>query len=836
MARSFAQKLTWCVCAISAAACTAQERHAESSTPSIRATAMTSSGQNAAPSAASAGHAAKPKPSAVPAGPWNVERTYQAHLAEQRDLEFPQLERELSLAVKVDAPLSFSPATARFGAVTLDKLALTPEERAAFQRDGIVNVDHRQRYSMAAAYYGIFTRDLPVLVTTDSILHALHRSYDGVLEELETSVFTRTLGTMLAKSHESLRGVRVSTPKLKASYADVDLYLCVARNLLAGVAPNSKLSVPSLFGNDTEVRAVLDKIASLHLEMPPGSELYGGHRAVDYSQFKPRGHYTRSPELTRYFQAMMWLERADTGFVIATPAENTGIRADAERELRSAGLLALLVEASGELPSFDSMSRTIDFMVGSSDNLTIGQLAKALHEAGIQQPKALEESGNVVALRQRLSRSAQQQIRSQVLVPPQGAEQEAQTPELFQLFGQRFLLDSFLLSRLVYDSIWFKGRAIERQMPSGLDVMAALGNDEAARLLRPELERFQYSSNLLAARRTVDDIRPEQFEENVPSLWLDSLRKLDDVPARGNFPEVMKRTPFKRKQLQTQLASWAELRHDTVLYGKQSYSAGIMCEYPEGYVEPYPEFFARLALLTSRTGRQLSALGSNARLSSFFGDFSKTMQFLELLARKELDGKPFTAEESGFLKKTIDQRGQGCGPPTYDGWYTRLFYGGDAQAYKPTVSDVHTDPTSGKVLQEAVGDANFLVVAVDNQQNHAVYVGPVYSYFEFLHDASDRLTDEQWQAAIRSEQLPPRPLWWSRAFPAKAVKRELANAGPHPKETDPRMQAVGRLLERYRNSHGEEQQRLLREIDELSEAARTPPLPPATPRDTPAKK
>ena len=57
----------------------------------------------------------------------------------------------------------------------------------------------------------------------------------------------------------------------------------------------------------------------------------------------------------------------------------------------------------------------------------------------------------------------------------------------------------------------------------------------------------------------------------------------------------MRRTAYQRKQLQTQLASWAELRHDTVLYGKQSYSMGILCEYPEGYVEPYPEFFARIA-------------------------------------------------------------------------------------------------------------------------------------------------------------------------------------------------------------------------------------------------
>jgi hypothetical protein len=834
MARSFARNLALWMCAVAAGACAGQERKAGPNSSLARPSAAPSA--SSAPAAASSADveallaSAKAKvPASKPvseseesARPPNVERLYQAHLAEQRDLEFPQLERELSLARQADAPLSFKPTAARYARVALDKLALTPEERAAFERDGVVNVDHRQRYSMAAAYYAIFTRDLPVLVTTDSILHALHRSYDEILKELEITQFTSTLSATLKKSHETLRTPKVTTPKLEASYADVDLYLTVARNLLAAAESHSTLSVPSLFGNDAKVKAILTKVAAFQLGT---SELYGGRRSIDYSQFKPRGHYTESPELIRYFQTMIWLGRADTGFVLAPPDKNTGIRADAERELRSASLLALAVEQSGERPSFDVMNQTIDFLVGGSDNLTIAQLLSALRDAGIQDPKALEQTESIVLLQQRVAQGAHQQIRSQVLISPQNAEEAVPPPALFQLFGQRFLFDSYLLSRLVYDSISFKGQKIERMMPRGLDVMAALGNDEATRLLRPELERFHYSSNLLAARRTVEDIRPEQFEQNVASLWLDSLRKLDDVPARGHFPQAMKRTPFRRKQLQTQLASWAELRHDTVLYGKQSYTAGVLCQYPEGYVEPYPEFFARLALLTERAGQRLTALGV-PDTGSFLAKFSNTMKYLEILARKELDGQPFTAEESGFLKKTIDQDGDGCGPPTYDGWYTRLIYGGEAQEWKPTVTDVHTDPTSGRVLQEGVGDANFIVVAVDNQQDRAAYVGPVYSYYEFTHSASDRLTDEQWRAAIGRNDLPPRPNWWSSAFPAKPLKRELADAGSHPNETDPRVFAVRRMYEQLHNMPpGAERDRLRRELQLQSEATRTPPLP-----------
>lgn len=766
---------------------------------------------------------------ATASAPPNVAQRFQAHLAEHRDLEVADLERESSLKRPPDRPLSFNPEAARFASAAFDKLALSPEERSAFKKDGVVNVDHQQRYSMGAAYYAIFTRDLPVLVTTDSILHALHRSYDAILQDLETTEFTNTLQTTLEKSHEALRKANPATPKLKASYQDVDFYLTVARNLLSESKPGNPLAVPSLLGNDAQVKLTLNKIASLKLEFPPEhSDIYGGKRAIDYSQFKPRGHYTASPALARYFQALMWLGRADTGFVLAPPDKNAGIVADDERELRSAALLALTVEQSGEQARFEAMGRAIDFMVGSSDNLTVSQLLGALRAAGIHDPSALEQTGSVVAVQEKVAHAGQQQIRGQTLVPPEIAEAEAQPPSLFQLLGQRFMIDSYALSRLVYDSIEFKGNKQERQMPMGLDVMAAFGNDEATRLLRPELQRFNYSSNLLAVRRTLDDQRPEEIEQSVAGLWLDSLRKLDDVPSKGHFPEAMKRTPFARKQLQTQLASWAELRHDTVLYAKESYSAGIMCEYPEGYVEPYPELFARLAQLSSLAKQRFVAMGLTQAYADFFGSFSDTMRYLEILARKELEAKPFSAEESGFLKKTIDARGFGCGPPTYDGWYVRLFYGGEAQLWKPSVSDVHTDPTSGTVLQAGVGDVNFMLLAVDNQKDHAVYVGPVYSYYEFTRSASDRMTDEEWSAAISAGAVPARPAWWAAAFPSKPSRRTLRGAQVQPKETDPRALAADQLLKKARGLKGPELRRMLGEAAARSAAADKPPLPPAS--------
>ena len=55
--------------------------------------------------------------------------------------------------------------------------------------------------------------------------------------------------------------------------------------------------------------------------------------------------------------------------------------------------------------------------------------------------------------------------------------------------------------------------------------------------------------------------------------------------------------------LNTQLGSWAELRHDTLLYAKQSYTGIPACEYPDVYVEPYPELFAAIVKYAEQGAR-----------------------------------------------------------------------------------------------------------------------------------------------------------------------------------------------------------------------------------------
>src|SRR5262249_6040775 len=154
----------------------------------------------------------------------------------------------------------------------------------------------------------------------------------------------------------------------------------------------------------------------------------------------------------------------------------------------------------------------------------------------------------------------------------------------------------------------------------------------------------------------VDGVAPAFWQDNLYNTWLDALRAFNaDRTPQKHFPQVMKTQAWQRKELQTQLASWAELRHDTVLYVKQSYSRAS-CEYPAGYVEPYPEFYAKIKRFADKA-QELFADGDMRVLAQgakfyrdYFRNFSETMAKLETLARKELKAEAFTKEETDFVK------------------------------------------------------------------------------------------------------------------------------------------------------------------------------------------
>ncbi len=255
--------------------------------------------------------------------------------------------------------------------------------------------------------------------------------------------------------------------------------------------------------------------------------------------------------------------------------------------------------------------------------------------------------------------------------------------------------------------------------------------------------------------------------------WLVTLRELSAPTTDPKYPEAMRTRAWGMKTLNTQLASWTQLRHDTILYAKQSYGA-TTCYYPAGFVEPRAEFwgrFERMAILAAslieKTPFPESVQNIQQKQAKFFRNFAQQLAILKGIAVKELAQQPLTEAETQFLRRIVEITERGSGDPTFSGWYPGLFYKEpkDSAEWDAIVADVHTDVPEpqvgdpGSVLHEGIGNVDLLMIAVDNGSDKMVYAGPVLSHYEFEMPEVSRKSDAEWQQDILDGNLPPRPDW-----------------------------------------------------------------------------
>ena len=422
----------------------------------------------------------------------------------------------------------------------------------------------------------------------------------------------------------------------------------------------------------------------------------------------------------------------------------------------------------------DANDEIITFMVGVSDNLTPVELTKILADNGLSDAGDLLDDSIFDAFQEALASSADygQRILSNIFMMDPYSSEPDDLPISFRLMGQRFIVDSYIFSNVVYDRIIYEGEKIFRMMPDPLDIMFVLGNDDALVLLGEELDRYNYSSQLSALRYLVDAYDDDYWNISMYNTWLQAIRQLNPLSDKTGCPFFMQTVAWQQEKLNTQLASWAQLRHDTLLYAKQSYTGGTSCSFPHSFVEPYPEFYRQIGIYAESADAYFSGIsstGSMYYIQNYFRRFKQIMSTLETLARKELANEPFSEEEIAYLQRMLFIE-TGSGAPPFSGWYSEMFYHLEDSAEGDfPIADVHTQPTDefgsivGRVLHVGTGNINLGVFLADSPSNDyqpMAFVGPVMSYYETITNDFDRLTDERWEEIIRNnDQVPERPDW-----------------------------------------------------------------------------
>ncbi len=423
----------------------------------------------------------------------------------------------------------------------------------------------------------------PVFVTTDSVLHTYHVLFDFTLRRAEADRLIEAIreltGLML---DESMTQLNACPPGLRDLCIRNVAFFTVAKSLLGDSVGNVPSAARDLVNAEL---ALIDAHAGFE-----ESPIFG--IVEDYSQYVPRGHYTRSDALKKYFKVMMWYGRIPFYLYQQKP----GVKEPDKEHTRQAIMIALTLKGK----AYDLWKLVYDptvFFVGETDDLSIYDYQSLIREVygDTVALSDLEDGGRILSFIEKAATLRSPKIESTWVMEGQPYD----ITKGFRFMGQRFIPDSYVFQDLVHDKV--RGRAF----PLGLDVMAVLGSKRAYDILDGlgETKYLDYTKHFESLKAEFAALEADTWAQNLYWGWLYCLLALLN-PKGDGYPTFMKSEAWVDKGLNTSLGSWTELRHDTILYAKQSYTREVSMPLEQdthGYVEPDPELYGRLASLAKMT-------------------------------------------------------------------------------------------------------------------------------------------------------------------------------------------------------------------------------------------
>jgi hypothetical protein len=625
------------------------------------------------------------------------------------------------------------------GVLFADQYRFSDSAMTKLLANGFVCVMTNER-NIPSIYSSTANRGLPVFVATDALLQSFHIVYDKMLRIAEHERFFFQLDTMLAAMMQASVALQspVNPDSLQTALVRTQALLDVAHTLLTD---------SQTLSSDTAVSAMVKGELTL----------IGNHAGMalskvvpeiqeDYSQYVPRGHYTLDDRLARYFKSMMYLGRMN-------------LRVSSSMETVQACILSRLLTtaASNASALWDDIYSTTSFFAGRSDDLNYRDYDSVISGV-LGYAWKTGTLGALYAKRDSIRKALDK------LPPPMILSgNPSSSIKGFRVMGQRFEPDSYVFSKIVDPYV------ASRSFPKGLDILACLGSARAKQLLFDyyhDNKLSGYTSCLDTMTKLFVSLPPSQWAENLYWNWLYSLVPLLG-PTTTGYPFFMSSQAWADKSLTTAAGSWAELRHDAILYAKQSYGTVGVCSptaaSTQGYVEPCPEVYGRLAALSlfmhnGLAGRGLSTILPIQKLTVL----DSTCLRLRTIAVKELTGGNITSDEYytiSMIGKTLSGienfAAYQIPPPTYPNPPPA------PDSSMAVVADVHTNLELGKVLEVGVGCPMYLYVVVPVEGRLQLCAGAIMSYYEFSQPMSNRLTDQQWQKMLADSTAPAMPAWTS---------------------------------------------------------------------------
>ncbi|MEN6350614.1 MAG: DUF3160 domain-containing protein [Syntrophomonas sp.] len=640
------------------------------------------------------------------------------------------------------------------------RFEFSPEARELLVKNGFVVVP-----DTFSEFYPLYETNrydgvVPNLVTTDSMLHNYHLYFDYLLKTVEQE-------KLLPELKNLNKGMLQTSREQYSSLKDSEWKNAARRNMaffaVAGRLLDPTASIPVEVRNEVQPELNLIK-AHKQTAISPIMNMGAGKDALeslkeDYTQYIPRGHYTRNDALKSYFQSMMWYGRMT-------------FRLKSDNETRSATLMTLALQSTSSFSSWNKINSTSEFFTGRNDDPGVLEYLELLKKTYGPTPSLKDLTADQTKWEAFIKAAAAVKGPAINSIPIYDASiQPDREREItgFRFMGQRYTIDADIFQRLVYREVGENPQGKRRLLPKGLDIPSAMGSAEAGNILRSwgEEEYPNYAKNMTRMQEYISSLPTEYWHQNLYWGWLNSLQPLlSEVP--DGYPSFMRNQAWTRKSLSTYLSSWTELKHDTVLYVKQVYAeaggGGDVQDDDRGYVEPNPRLYTRLAALTGLTRDGLKSRGLlSANDAANLERLQKLALGLKTISEKELQGQTLSEAEYElirsygvqlehfWLETLSDQKDPKKGP-------NQLLVDNPAML----ATDVATAP-SDTVLEEATGFIQSIYAVVPVEGKLRIARGGVYSYYEFPWQSNDRLTDDAWRSMLYNGEAPEAPAW-TRSF------------------------------------------------------------------------
>jgi len=622
----------------------------------------------------------------------------------------------------------------------------------------------------------------PIFITTDAVLHTGHIFFDYLLRILEVEkLYDSTVeltDRMLELASEQYN--EASSEEVKeAAKLNIGFFAVAKRQFdteyQVGYGLNELVeqeceNIKNHKG--LEFRELLTYIKDPSIYQTP-------YAYEDYSQYTPRGHYTRNEKLENYFRAMMWYGRID--FKLRPASEEPAITYGKKMTLQAILIADAFLRDEDAFKLWKMIYEPTVYFVGKTDDLYVDDYIKLIKEI-FSPNESVDKYNRQEKLAEFIDRAIQLRV-PKILSGLAFAEDGdfRVSTQGFRFMGQRFIPDSYMFQELVFgvkdekiimqytgDKKPFTMEIIPnfgpiRAFPRGLDICAVLGSKRALKILEAEgdTEYTEYYNQLDNLKEEFSLKTIEEWKQNLYWRWLYALLPLLEENKDTNLPYFMQNLAWIDKELQTALGSWTELRHDTILYAKQSYTMAGKGMPPEpkltyGYVEPYPEVYARLEEMMRDLRNNLIALDLDIEgIPEKIKEFEELLNKLKIISEKEISNISLDDEEYEFIWNI------GSKLLSLKEFPSRILekITSDADEKMEIVADVHTDVNTGQVLEEGVGTPFNIYVIIDSIWGVRMCRGAVFSYYEFKHPMEDRLTDEKWQEMGEKNSRPNQPDW-----------------------------------------------------------------------------